>query len=56
MPSSAPTPTAVDFLNPVAEELVGWKSGRRPGRRSKRVLRIINEDTRLPVENPALRA
>ena len=46
----------VDFLNPVAEELVGWKSGEASGRTLEDVFRIVNEDTRLPVENPALRA
>ena len=46
----------VDFLNPVAEELVGWKSGEAAGRALEDVFRIVNEDTRQPVENPALRA
>ncbi len=46
----------VDFLNPVAEELVGWKSGEASGRTLEDVFRIVNEDTRQPVENPALRA
>ncbi len=46
----------VDFLNPVAEELVGWKSGEAFGRTLEDVFRIVNEDTRQPVENPALRA
>ena len=46
----------VDFLNPVAEELVGWKSDEAAGRTLEDVFRIVNEDTRQPVENPALRA
>jgi PAS domain S-box-containing protein len=46
----------VDFLNLVAEELVGWKAGEAVGQTLEDVFRIINEDTRQPVENPALRA
>ena len=46
----------VDFLNPVAEELVGWKTEEAAGRTLDDVFRIVNEDTRQPVENPALRA
>ncbi len=46
----------VDFLNPVAEGLVGWKPGDAAGRSLEDVFRIVNENTRQPVENPALRA
>jgi PAS domain S-box-containing protein len=46
----------VDFLNPVAEELVGWKSEEAAGQALEDVFRIVNEATRQPVENPALRA
>ena len=46
----------VDFLNPVAEELVGWKTEEAAGRTLADVFRIVNEETRQPVENPALRA
>ncbi len=46
----------VDFLNPVAEELVGWKSEEAARRTLNDVFRIVNETTRQPVENPALRA
>ena len=46
----------VDFLNPVAEELVGWKTAEATGRNLEDVFHIVNEDTRQPVENPALRA
>jgi PAS domain S-box-containing protein len=46
----------VDFLNPVAQELVGWTTGEAAGRTLEEVFRIVNEDTRQPVENPALRA
>ena len=46
----------VDFLNPVAQELVGWQSEEAASRTLEDVFRIVNEDTRQPVENPALRA
>ena len=46
----------VEFLNPVAEELVGWKTEEAAGRMLDEVFRIVNEETRRPVENPALRA
>jgi PAS domain S-box-containing protein len=46
----------VEFLNTVAEDLVGWKSGEAAGRALEDVFRIVNENTRRPVENPALRA
>lgn len=46
----------VEFLNAVAEELVGWRSGEAVGRSLEEVFRIINENTREPVENPAMRA
>ena len=46
----------VDFLNPVAEELVGWKTEEAASRTLPDVFRIVNENTRQPVENPALRA
>jgi len=46
----------VEFLNPVAEELVGWRSQEAAGRSLTEVFHIVNEETRQPVENPALRA
>jgi PAS domain S-box-containing protein len=42
----------VEFLNPVAEALVGWTSGEAAGRPLDDVFRIVNERTRRPVENP----
>mgnify|MGYP006196439227 CR=1 FL=1 len=42
----------VTFLNPVAEELVGWKTGEAAGRTLEDVFRIVNETTRQTVENP----
>jgi PAS domain S-box-containing protein len=46
----------VDFLNPVAEALTGWTAQEARGRPLPGVFHIVNETTRQPVENPALRA
>lgn len=46
----------VDFLNPVAQKLVGWTPEEAAGQSLSNIFRIVNEDTRQPVENPALRA
>ena len=46
----------VTFMNPVAEELTGWKSAEARDLALTRVFRIVNEDTRQETPNPALRA
>lgn len=46
----------VAFLNGVAESLTGWTQSEAAGRPLSEVFRIISEVTRLPAENPALRA
>jgi PAS domain S-box-containing protein len=46
----------INFLNPVAEELVGWTTAEATGRNLEDVFHIVNEDNRLPVDNPAMRA
>jgi PAS domain S-box-containing protein len=46
----------VTFLNAVAQELTGWTDEEAHGQPLDVVFRIVNEDTRQPVENPALRA
>ena len=46
----------IEFLNPIAEQLVGWKSREVTGRSLGEIFCIVNETSRLPVENPALRA
>lgn len=44
------------YLNGEAEALTGWTSAEAAGKPVERVFRIVNETTRLPVENPASRA
>ncbi|HWC88693.1 MAG TPA: CHASE3 domain-containing protein, partial [Pirellulales bacterium] len=46
----------VTMLNAVAESLTGWQNESAGGVSLVEVFHIVNEDTRLPVENPALRA
>ncbi|HEU4594002.1 MAG TPA: PAS domain S-box protein [Pyrinomonadaceae bacterium] len=45
----------VTFLNPAAEKLTGWTSDEARGRDLPEVFRIVNEETRLPVESPVAR-
>lgn len=42
----------VTFLNPEAERLTGWRNAEAAGLPLPEVFRIINEKTRVPVENP----
>ncbi|MGN6547095.1 MAG: PAS domain S-box protein [Aureliella sp.] len=46
----------VEFLNPIAQELVGWNNEEAFSHSLSEVFHIVNEDTREPVDNPALRA
>src|SRR5688500_6512827 len=46
----------VTFLNPVAESLTGWTPGEAVGQPLDGVFRLINEDSRQPVESPTVRA
>jgi len=43
----------VQQMNPVAESLTGWTEAEARGRTLEEVFRIINEETRRPVNNPA---
>jgi PAS domain S-box-containing protein len=45
----------VSYLNPVAGRLTGWNQGEAVGRPLAAVFRILNEETRRPVENPVER-
>ena len=49
------TAGCVVLMNPVAECLTGWPQGEAQGRALDEVFRIINEETRQPVENPVAR-
>jgi len=46
----------ITLMNTVAEELTGWSLESARGVPLDRIFRIINETTRIEVENPALRA
>jgi PAS domain S-box-containing protein len=46
----------VTFLNPVAQTLTGWTQNDAAGVPLDEVFRIINQESRLTVENPATRA
>jgi PAS domain S-box-containing protein len=46
----------VTFMNGVAEALTGWPQAAAVGRHLPEVFRIVNAQTRQPVEDPALRA
>jgi len=43
-------------LNAVAERLTGWSGGEAAGRPLEEIFRIVDEDTRQPVDNPVVRA
>jgi PAS domain S-box-containing protein len=47
---------SINFLNSIAEELVGWTNEEAISRTLTEVFQIVNEETRQPVENPVLRA
>ncbi len=42
-------------MNPVAETLTGWSESEAAGRALEDALVMINEQSRLPVENPVMR-
>ncbi|MBL8828640.1 MAG: PAS domain S-box protein, partial [Planctomycetaceae bacterium] len=46
----------VTHLNELAESLTGWSSASAAGQPLDAIFQIVNESTRLPVENPATRA
>ena len=42
----------VELLNPVAQRLTGWPQGEAKGTPIEEVFRIVNEETRAPVDGP----
>jgi PAS domain S-box-containing protein len=46
----------ITFLNPVAESVTGWTLEEATGVSLESVFRIINEESRQPVESPTIRA
>jgi PAS domain S-box-containing protein len=50
------TDGAITFLNAIAESLTGWTLNEAVGQPLENVFRIVNEQTRRPVANPALQA
>jgi PAS domain S-box-containing protein len=46
----------VTFMNGVAESLTGWSEEQAKGRSLQEVLTLVNEETRLPVDNPGAKA
>ena len=46
----------VTFLNPVAESLTGWTQNEATGVPLETVFKIVDHETRLPVESPTVRA
>ena len=46
----------ISYLNKVAEALTGWLNDEAMGKPLESVFRIVNEETRKPVENPAVEA
>ena len=45
----------VEMMNPVSEELTGWKQEEALGKSLEEIFHIINEETRQTVENPVRR-
>jgi PAS domain S-box-containing protein len=45
----------VTFMNPVAENLTGWKQEEAYGRNSSEIFNIANAETHNPVENPMVK-
>jgi PAS domain S-box-containing protein len=46
----------VTFMNPVAEELTGWRTEEALGKSVTQVFNIVNEETRIPASNPVTQA
>ena len=46
----------IDYMNPVAEQLTGWRLAEVQGRSIEAVMRIVDDASHAPLENPLLRA
>jgi diguanylate cyclase (GGDEF)-like protein/PAS domain S-box-containing protein len=46
----------IDYMNPVAEQLTGWRLLEVQGHSIESVLRLVDDASRAPLENPLLRA
>jgi len=46
----------IDYLNPVAQNLTGWDVRSARGKPIKEIMTIINEHTRIAVDNPVMRS
>jgi len=46
----------VDYLNPAAEDLTGWERRQAQGRPIEEILKLVDDQSGDPVENPVLRA
>ena len=42
----------INFINPTAEKITGWTIEEAEGRQLEEVFRIVNEETREPIESP----
>jgi diguanylate cyclase (GGDEF)-like protein/PAS domain S-box-containing protein len=49
------TDVRVEYLNPVAEQLTGWKTKEAVGQPLENVFTVINEESRIPVTDPVTR-
>ncbi|MEO1131142.1 MAG: EAL domain-containing protein [Cyanobacteria bacterium J06639_1] len=45
----------IEYLNPAAEQLTGWNAAAATGKPLGDVFQLIDETTRLPIENPVMR-
>jgi diguanylate cyclase (GGDEF)-like protein/PAS domain S-box-containing protein len=45
----------VEFLNPIAEALLGWPAQEAIGRPLGEIFRVVNEETRIPAQDPVTR-
>jgi diguanylate cyclase (GGDEF)-like protein/PAS domain S-box-containing protein len=45
----------VEYLNPVAERLTGWKTNEAAGRPAAEIFRVVSEDTGEQLDSPVLR-